>query len=126
MIEALIGPITELVGKFIPDKTEAAKAAHEIATLAEKQSHEIALAQVDVNKEDSKSGVWWQAGWRPFFGWIGGIAFMNNYVLMPYATALSDRIQPMDLSEMMPVVMGILGLAGARTYERYKKVERIH
>lgn len=117
---------TDLAGKFVKDKTVQMQLAHEIATLQQRQDHANDLAQMEINKEDSKSQKWWQAGWRPFFGWTGGIAFFNNYVLMPYATALSDKIQPMDLGEMMPVVMGILGLTTARTYERYKKVERTH
>ena len=55
MIEVLVGPVAKLLDKFIPDAGEKARLAHEIATLAERQAHEIALAQIEVNKEEAKS-----------------------------------------------------------------------
>ena len=45
MIQALIGPVAGLLDKFIEDKDAKNKLAHEIATMAEKQAHEVALAQ---------------------------------------------------------------------------------
>ena len=50
MLQALIGPVASLLDKFIPDADTKNKLAHEIATLAEKQAHEIALSQIEVNK----------------------------------------------------------------------------
>ena len=64
MFQALIAPVTAILDKFIPDADTKNKLAHEIATLTEKQAHEIAIAQIAVNKEDAK-GSWFQAGWRP-------------------------------------------------------------
>ena len=53
MLDLLIGPVTGLLDKFIPDAEEKARLAHEIATLAEKQAHEIALAQIKVNEAEA-------------------------------------------------------------------------
>ena len=36
MLQALIGPVTGLLDKFIPDADQKAKLAHEIATMSEK------------------------------------------------------------------------------------------
>ena len=55
MIQALIGPVTGLLDKFIQDKDLKAKLAHDIATMAEKHSHENALAQIEVNKIEAAS-----------------------------------------------------------------------
>ena len=49
MIEKLIGPVTGLLDKFIEDKDQKAKLAHEIGTMAEKHGQEIALAQIALN-----------------------------------------------------------------------------
>ena len=38
MIEQLIGPVTGLLDKFIEDKDQKAKLAHEIATMSEKHA----------------------------------------------------------------------------------------
>ena len=38
MLQALIGPVTGLLDKFIEDKDQKAKLAHEIATMSEKHA----------------------------------------------------------------------------------------
>ena len=43
MLQALIGPVTSLLDKFVEDKDQKAALAHEIATMAEKQAHESAI-----------------------------------------------------------------------------------
>ena len=53
MLQALIGPVTGLLDKVIEDKDQKAKLAHEIATMAERQAHESAMAQIEVNKAEA-------------------------------------------------------------------------
>ena len=53
ILSALIGPATDLAGKFIQDKDAAAKMAHELATLADKQAQQAMLAQIEVNKAEA-------------------------------------------------------------------------
>jgi hypothetical protein len=69
MLQALIGPVTSLLDKFVEDKDQKAALAHEIATMAEKQAHESAMAQIEVNKAEAQSGSIFKGGWRPFIGW---------------------------------------------------------
>ena len=121
MLQALIGPVASLLDKFIPDADTKNKLAHEIATLAEKQAHEIALAQIEVNKEDAK-GNWFQAGWRPACAWVCVAGFTVNFLVSPLAEPFGVIVPQADISTMMPVLLGMLGLAGARSFERVKKV----
>ena len=121
MLQALIGPVASLLDKFIPDADTKNKLAHEIATLAEKQAHEIALAQIEVNKEDAK-GNWFQAGWRPACAWVCVAGFAVNFLVSPLAEPFGIVVPQADISTMMPVLLGMLGLAGARSFERVKKV----
>lgn len=119
----LIGPITDLIGKFIPDKDKAAQLAHEIASLAEKQSHEINLAQIDVNKEEAKSSSLFKGGWRPATGWTCVVALFNNFVIVPYVEAFTELDIPiLDWNVMAPILLGMLGLTAARSYEKAKGV----
>jgi hypothetical protein len=53
LVSTLVGPITGLLDKFIPDADTKAKLAHEIATMSVKQAHEAALAQLEVNKVEA-------------------------------------------------------------------------
>ena len=50
MIDKLIGPVSGLLDKVIPDKDQAAKLAHEISTMSEKHAQEVALQQIEILK----------------------------------------------------------------------------
>ena len=121
MLHALIGPVASLLDKFIPDADTKQKLAYDIATLAERQAHEIAIAQIEVNKEDAK-GNWFQAGWRPACAWVCVAGVTVNFLISPLADPFGIMVPQADISTMMPVLLGMLGLAGARSFERVKKV----
>ena len=80
---SLIGPVTGLLDKFVEDKDQKAKLAHEIATMGQKHSQEALLAQLEINKAEAASGSIFKGGWRPFVGWTCGIAFAYHFVLQP-------------------------------------------
>jgi hypothetical protein len=131
MLQALIGPVTGLLDKFIPDADEKAKLAHEIATMAEKQAHELALAQIEVNKAEAASGSVFKGGWRPFIGWVCGIAFLYHFVLQPlllFAIAVAGVQLPalpeFDMGTLLTVLGGLLGLGSLRTFEKTKGVTK--
>ena len=127
MIQALIGPATKLLGKFIEDKDTKNKLAHELATMAERHAQELAKSQIEVNKAESQSRHWFVASWRPFIGWTCGIALMWHFVLSQFilffATMFGFDIPALpefDMGSLMTVLMGMLGLGGLRTFEKYK------
>jgi hypothetical protein len=130
MIDKLIGPISTLLDKIIPDADERSRLAHEIATLAERQAHEIAKAQIAVNQKEATSHSIFVAGWRPMVGWVCCAGLATNYLFVPVCnfiltiTESPITVPPLDLSEMMPVLLGMLGLGGLRTYEKTKDVAR--
>lgn len=128
VLEMLIGPIANLLDKFVPDAGEKARLAHEIATLAERQAHEIAKAQIAVNNTEATHKSLFVAGWRPATGWICSIGLGFNYLIVPlgnFYLAVSGNaivIPSLNLDQMLPVLMGMLGLGAYRTYEKTKKV----
>ena len=130
MLDKLIGPISTLLDKVIPDADERHRLAFEISTLAEKQAHEIAQAQIAVNREEATSHSIFVAGWRPMVGWVCCAGLATNYLLVPVCnfiltiTESPITVPPLDLSEMMPVLLGMLGLGGLRTWEKTKGVAR--
>ena len=125
MLQALIGPVTGLLDKFIEDKDQKNALAHEIATMSERHAQELALSQIEVNKAEAASGSVFKGGWRPFIGWVCGVAFAYHFILQPIIlfAVLTAGIQlpplpQFDMSQMMPVLLGMLGLGGLRTYEK--------
>lgn len=96
------------------------------------------LAQIEVNKEEAKSGLIFVSGWRPFVGWTCGAALAWTFVVSPifqsiafYIAQFTGRVidlsgLPMfDLSVMMPVLLGMLGLGTMRTYEKVNGAARV-
>ena len=121
MLQALIGPVAGLLDKFIEDKDQKAKLAHEIGTMAEKHGQEIALAQIALNTADAK-GNWFQSSWRPLCGHVCVLGLAVNLLISPIASGFGVIVPQADMSVMMPVLMGMLGLGGMRTFERVKGV----
>lgn len=121
ILSALIGPVTGLLDKVIPDKSEAARLAHEIATMGDKMAHEQILAQLEVNKVEA-AGNWFQSSWRPLCGYVCVIGLAVNFLISPIAAGFGIDIPQAEMSVMMPVLTGMLGLAGMRSFEKVKKV----
>jgi hypothetical protein len=84
LLDTLIGPVTSIIDKIVPDKDQAAKLAHEIATMSEKMANEQVLAQLEVNKAEAASGSLFKGGWRPAIGWICGLALLWSFILQPF------------------------------------------
>ena len=131
MIQALIGPITSLLDKFIEDKDQKAKLAHELATMSERHAQEIAKGQIEVNKAEAASRSTFVAGWRPFIGWTCGVALAWHFVAFPvvaFLVVLSGEDIPalpvFDMDSLMTILLGMLGLGGLRTFEKFKGVSK--
>lgn len=127
MLQSLIGPVTGLLDKFIPDADEKAKLAHEIATMAEKQAHEANMGQLEVNKMEAQHRSVFIAGWRPFLGWGLSFAMIWHFVFVPmitfafaYAGIEPPELPAFDMDSLMTVLLGMLGLGGLRTFEKAK------
>ena len=127
MLQALIGPVTGLLDKFIEDKDQKARLAHDIATMAEKHAHEAAMAQTDINKAEAQHRSIFVAGWRPFIGWTCGVALAYHFVVAPlilfgagWAGVEIPELPNFDMDSLMTVLLGMLGLGGMRTFEKAK------
>ena len=131
MLTSLIEPVTGLLDKFIEDKDQKAKLAHEIATMGEKHAQQLALAQIEVNKAEAASGSFFKGGWRPFVGWVCAVAFAYHFVIQPLLIFIFSYagIEPPDLPEfqmntLLTVLGGLLGIGGLRTYEKQKQLTK--
>ena len=120
-----LGAVSDLVGtvvnKIWPDKSEAEKQQLAAAVM-------VVQGQLDINKVEAANPSVFVSGWRPFIGWVCGSACAWNWIGLPIAKVLlliwehPLNLAPADLSEMMPVLMGLLGLGALRTFEKVKGV----
>lgn len=88
----------------------------------------IAKAQTDVNAVEAASNNLFVSGWRPWIGWVCGSGFAVQFLVGPMCTwvaGLSGHpvvFPSLDLSAMMPLLGGMLGLGALRTVEKVKGV----
>ena len=118
IIGTLVGPVTGLLDKFIEDKDQKAKLAHELATMADRHAQEALLAQLAINKEEAK-GNWFQSSSRPLIGWICGLSLAINYMISPICAGFGITIPQADMTVMMPLLLGMLGIGGLRSFDKY-------
>jgi len=117
------GLATAVIEKIWPNKTEQEK-AELAAALA------LVQGQLAVNQVEAASASTFVSGWRPFIGWVCGSACAWNWIGLPMAKAglllagTTLELAPADLTEMLPVLMGMLGLGALRTFEKTKGVAR--
>ena len=82
--------------------------------------------QLDINKVEASHRSIFVSGWRPFLGWVSGLSIGYVYLFQP----LLDMILQMfgvkvdwvvlDLGQLMPLILGMLGLGGLRSFEKAK------
>jgi len=115
-----------ITGEISPEnKAELAKIALEAENL---QKH----TQLEINLSEARHQSAFVAGWRPFIGWVCGLSLANNYILRPWAIAVLSasgkvfEFPVIDLSLMIPIMTGMLRLAGMRTYEKKQGVTGNH
>ena len=123
IVASLVGPVTGLLDKFIEDKDQKARLSHEIATLAEKQSHEALKGQLEINKMEAAHKSLFVAGWRPAIGWICALGLLYNTIIVNLL-GIWLEVDPVDTTLLVPVMMGLLGLGAMRSYEKVNQVAR--
>ena len=85
--------------------------------------NELISIQTKINEIEAQHRTVFVAGWRPFIGWICGVALAYNFVLRDVFIWITqpEIIPPaLQMDHLMTVLMGMLGLGGLRTYEKIK------
>jgi hypothetical protein len=85
--------------------------------------NEIIELQTKINEIEAGHRTLFVAGWRPFIGWICGVALAYNFVirdLFIWITKTTDAPPALQMEHLMTVLLGMLGLGGLRTFEKIK------
>lgn len=125
--DSIIGLVNTIVGRIWPDKSEQEKLQLAKELQQALLESDIAKGQLAVNTEEAKSTSVFVSGWRPFIGWVCGLAFSWQYLICPLLTFLivvsgkpAPAMPEFGIETMMPVLVGMLGLGSLRTYEKIK------
>lgn len=137
MIFDIIPAVSKLLDRIIPDPEARERAKLELIKserLRDLEEFKAALgadqSQMEINKVEAASPDRFVAGWRPFIGWVCGIAFAYHFILQPLlafiiANTGGDVVLPVfDMDALSAVLMGMLGLGGLRTLEKIKFIRK--
>uniref|UniRef100_A0A6H2A2F8 Putative holin n=1 Tax=viral metagenome TaxID=1070528 RepID=A0A6H2A2F8_9ZZZZ len=120
-----------IIDKIWPDKDKADAAKLEMFKLQQQgafaeiqNGFNLMIENIKVNANEALHSSIFVAGWRPFIGWVCGIALAYNYIAMPFIVWITKCFYPeapampaLDMTELMVLLGGMLGIAGLRSRE---------
>jgi hypothetical protein len=124
--ESVIGVAGKVLDKFVEDKDLKTKLDAELRS----QLINLDTLQAQTNMEQAKHASIFVAGARPAIMWICAFALAWQYILAPMgAWALAVwypvvTLPELGTEELTGLVMALLGLGAARSYEKSKGVAR--
>ena len=122
MFKLLLG----LLGKGSGGKSVAGNLAWDIREAIkgkELDPEKLIELQTKINAVEAQHRTLFVAGWRPFVGWICGVALAYNFVirdLFIWITQTTEAPPALQMDHLMTVLLGMLGLGGLRTFEKIK------
>lgn len=145
MNPVIIGGIVETVGKIADDLFTSDEERHkadieamQVGLEAAKVDADLIKGQQEINKEEAKHASIFVAGWRPALGWVSVAAIAYQYLMYPmlvwgWSLAQANGWIPavfktpplLDIEALVVLLTGILGIAGARTFEKVRGVSRL-
>ena len=112
------------------EKTSVGNLAWEIREAIkgkELDPNQLLEIQTKINEVEAKHRSVFVAGWRPFIGWVCGLALAYNFIIRDlFIWVIDPEIVPpaLQMEHLMTVLFGMLGLGGLRTYEKLKDKAR--
>ena len=120
------GDTLKTVGTVIDDLHFSGEEKEKLILQMKEIEAKLKEKQLDINKVEAGHRSIFVSGWRPFLGWVSGLSIGYVYLFQP----LLDMILQMfgvevdwvvlDLGQLMPLILGMLGLGGLRSFEKAK------
>lgn len=120
----------KLLDKIIPDKDAREKAQFELIKASQDQDFQLNLGQLKINEVEAANPSLFVSGWRPFVGWTCATSFALHFVIFPILNfflvlnSYKEVVLSFDMTTLMTVLGGLLGIGGLRTYEKIKGVTK--
>lgn len=128
--EGLLKGVRDVASIFKADPLELAKLESAISKAEMDLELGLSQAQTRINEIEAASQDKFVSRWRPAIGWICAGAYAYTFILQPFAVFVlvisgnpipHDQLPTLPLGELSMVLMGMLGLAGMRSYEKTRK-----
>jgi hypothetical protein len=129
----LLSPLLEfgkgILDRFFPNEADRRAAEAEFLKMAMEGELKQVIAQLQINAVEAAHPSIFVAGWRPFFGWAGGIGFIYSVMVQPmlawYSGIKGWPAPPtLNIDLLWVVITGMLGIGGLRTFEKNKGITK--
>ena len=124
------GDTIKAVGNVIDDMHFSGEEKEKLKLQMKEIDAKLQEKQLDINKAESSHRSVFVSGWRPFLGWISGLSIGYVYLFQPILDMILQMFQvqvdwvQLDLGQLMPLVLGMLGLGGLRTFEKARNLTK--
>jgi len=128
LLPTLLPALTEVLDRVIPDQAAAAKAKLEMEARLLEAATAQAAQQTEINKIEAQHASIFVSGWRPYIGWVCGMAIAWAFLVAPMLSWLLPvmgvvaAVPPLQTEFLLELVFAMLGLGGLRTFEKLKGV----
>jgi len=139
LLDFLGGDVVKTVANVVDDflnkdehKEKLELQARQLDIEEEKIQAQILEKVHETNIAEAKSSNWFVASWRPFVGWVCGVALAYTFILEPIiewgVKIAGINVSPPTLNTgaLFNLVLAMLGFGGLRTFEKYKGVHNRH
>ena len=142
-----INDIIKGVGSIADDLLTSDEERLKIALQEKTIEANLVQGQLAINAKEASHSSVFVAGWRPFIGWIGGLALAYQFILYPLliwlwslgqaqgwipchtdpnliAQACTFNSPPvLDSGALLAMLTGLLGIGGMRSFDKLKKTD---
>lgn len=128
LLPTLLPALTDVLDRVIPDQAAAAKAKLEMEARLLEAATAQASQQTEINKIEAGHQSIFVSGWRPYIGWVCGMAIAWAFLVAPMLSWLLPvmgvvaAVPPLQTEFLLELVFAMLGLGGLRTFEKLKGV----
>jgi hypothetical protein len=127
-ITAIVTVGSQLIERLFPDPAQAAEAKLKLVELQQNGDLAAIAGQMDINKVEASNTSVFVSGWRPFVGWVCGFGLGYVAIIEPIArfvatmTGYTGAFPAIDTTLTMQVLIGMLGLGGLRSLDKFNGV----
>lgn len=128
-ITAILGIGNKLIDHFFPDANQAAAAKLRLLEMQQNGDLQVMASQMDINKIEAQNPSLFVSGWRPFIGWVCGISLTYAAIIEPVSRFIAkvlfhytSEFPVIDTTLTLQILLGLLGLAGMRSWEKKEGV----
>jgi len=133
----IISSILSILSNVVGGISEAQKEKIALELQQNQNITELLKAQANIDANEALNPNLYISGARPTIMWVCAIAFAWQYLVLPiscwvavlaHKPEMVSQLQSLhlDFSTMNSILMGMLGLAGYRTFEKYNNVQNNH